>query len=649
VTFDLAYPLGYGLSRVPIGASNGILLGVNDRVLSTNGSPGAITNAGNGLVTVGSATSAGNIVSVGNTVLLPLGVKAATAQSAGTVSVGFGDSIGSVAQHATLTPLAHRTMTLPQLNGTPAEVLAAPGSITLAPGLYDNVNILPGATVTLSAGNYVINSFVLSALATLKLDTSQGTVNVFVKSAALWNGSVTGDGTHFVFSYLGVLPLTFAGTFTGTALAPNAAINLGPLPASYNGNFYGQQVVLAGGVTVQEIATPLLIASLALSATTLCVGQETEVTVDASDAGPGAKVAINGVPGVHQFVEFLGAPGPRVVYASVLTPGGQADFVSTPVTVQSCTPSAGAISPVALHFWPDPTHVNQVEFMIHDYDSGGQEVLPTGTATYAWTFGDGQTATTSSPMESHDYTASVNPMLAYNYFQASVTVTTSAGSTTAKKVVPIFSVYADNRSRGIIQPPSTVAPSGSNLALTVTNYESTPLSITGARVDLLPCDPSLDSVQQPVTSLSITLPASTTSTVNVAQPQSFSADICAMGVHLFGTGAAGVVYSDAYALLRENTLLQQPVADPASVAILNQASAHTADPNSFDSDELRQLYAQGILTQLPAALPAGSTYGGGGCTGKPLGALAIQVKPLQTASILRASQQPIGCMSRPWS
>ncbi len=622
-TFNLVYPAGYGISRVAIAASQGMLLGVNDKVLATNGSPGTVTNAGSGLVTVGSGTTTGSIVSVGNILLVPSGVSASSAQSAGTVNVGLGDHVGSVAQNATLTPLAYRTITVPQLPGTPAEVLAAPGSTTLAPGLYDNVNILSGATVTLTAGNYVINNFILSPLSTLNLDTSAGAVNVFVMSTALWNGQVTGDGTQFVFSYLGILPLTFAGKFTGTALAPNALINLGPLPTSYSGNFYGQQVAVASGVTVQEIATPLLIASLTLSTTTLCTGQQTEVTVDAADAGAGARVGINGVPGAHQFVEYPGLSGSRVVYASVVTPNGQADFASVPVTMQSCTLATGALPPVALHFWPDPTLPNQVAFMVHDYNSNGQEVLPTVSATYAWTFGDGQTATTSSPLVSHNYSASINPMLAYNYFQASVTVTASGGSTSAQKVVPIFSVYADNRSRGIVQPPSTAAPSGNNLVLTVTNYETTPLSITGARVDLLPCDPSLDPVQQPVTSLSTTVPASTTSTVNIPQPQAFSADTCAMGIHLFGTAAAGAVYSDTYALVQENTLIQQPVTDPTSIAVLNQASAYTADPNNFNLDELRQLYVQGILTQLPAPVPAGSTYGGScaglavGCTCQP--------------------------------
>jgi hypothetical protein len=607
-TFTLTYPTGYGISRVPVGASQGVTLGLNDKVLATSGSPGTVTNSGAGFVNVGSGTSTGALVSVGNIVLLPLGVTATSAKSAGTVAVGAGDSVPTVVQHATLTPLAQRTMTVPALPGVAADFTAGPGSTTLAPGLYDDVNLLSGSTVTLTAGNYVIDDFVLSPLATLKLDTSLGTITVFVKSIALWQGQVTGDGTQFVFSYLGGLPLTFAGTFTGTALAPNAIINLGPLPSSYHGNFYGQQVVVASGVTVQEIATPLLGASLSVSNTTLCAGQPTEVTLDATDAGTGARTWINGIPGSHQFLQFQGAPGSRLVFASIVTPDGRTDFTSVPVTVQACTPAAGAPPPVALHFWPTPDHPNAVEFMVHDYDANGFEVTPSGSASYAWTFGDGQTATTTSPLTSHDYSGAVNPLNLYNYFNASVTVTTSSGSTTVQKVVPIFSVYADNRSRGIVQPPSSLSLSGSNLAVTVTNYETTPLSITSARVDLIPCDPSLDPQQQSATSLSVTVPASSSAAISIPQPAAFAPSICAIGAHVMGSATAGVVYGDAYGRVRENTLTHQLVTDAATIALLNQASAHTANPNQFDVEELRQLLAQGVLTQLPSAVPPGTTY-----------------------------------------
>src|SRR4029077_4644121 len=147
--------------------------------------------------------------------------------------------------------------------------------------------------------------------------------------------------------------------------------------SSYQANFYGRQVSVGPGVTVQQIATPLLAASVSVSKTTLCVGEEAEVALDASDAGASATTRITGIPGSHQFVQFDGVPGPRVIIASVVTPDGRADFTKVPVTVQQCTPPPGTLAPIALHFWPTPNQPNEVELMVHNLDSNGVEVLPT--------------------------------------------------------------------------------------------------------------------------------------------------------------------------------------------------------------------------------------------------------------------------------
>jgi hypothetical protein len=58
----------------------------------------------------------------------------------------------------------------------------------------------------------------------------------------------------------------------------------------------------------------------------------------------------------------------------------------------------------------------------------------------------------------------------------------------------------------------------------------------------------------------------------------------------------------------ENPLLQQAVTDPNVIALLDQASTLTADPNQFGEAELRQLYAQGLIPRLPPPTPPGTTY-----------------------------------------
>src|SRR5262249_40258112 len=107
--------------------------------------------------------------------------------------------------------------------------------------------------------------------------------------------------------------------------------------------------------------------------------------------------------------------------------------------------------------------------------------------------------------------------------------------------------------------------------------------------------------------LSIAIPAGATATVDVGQPPAMAGDVCGMAVHLIGSGDAGRVYADAYASLRDNPLLVQDVTDSDTIALLNQASTLTQDPNQFDEFELRQLVAQGSLPSLPSAIAPAAT------------------------------------------
>ena len=605
ISFDLLFPAGYGLSQVTVGASEDMVLGPGVKVEGVDGSLGIVTNAGSGQLGVGPKAAAGSLVSTGSIRLGP-NVTANSVRSATTIELSPGDVVANVEQRATLTPLVQRTMTVPSLSGTPSDVSVKPGaSITLSPGRYGAVTIGSHAAVTVSAGIYLIDDFTLGPRAELHLDTSGGTVNIYVNRSVRWKGEVFGDGARFIFGFLGQGAMVLEGGFLGTALAPFGTLELKP-PSAYQGTFYAKHVVIGPQITVQKLPTPMLIDGVTVSNTTPCTGEPVEVLVSlgAGNTLPGATTWIQGVVGTRQFVQFRDAPGERTVFATVTTPDGRADFTSVPVTVQRCDPPPGAGSPIALHFWPALRKPNIVELVVHDYDANGHEVAASGSATYAWSFGDGQSLTTSAPFVSHDYTAAIDPMAQYNYFEVSVTVTKGTGPATAKKVVPIWSLYAKNRAKGIIQPPNTVSVSTSNLAVVVTNHESTPISITQANLELLPCDPALDALPQNPQALSVTVGAGATATVNVGLPASIASDVCGVGVHLLGSGAAGRVYTDAYTRLKENARLVQAVTDADTIALLDQASALTKDPDQFDEFELRGLYAQGSIPQLPLGEPA---------------------------------------------
>ncbi len=498
--------------------------------------------------------------------------------------------------------------------GVASDVRIGPhASASLPPGRYGDLTIGPHAKVTVSAGTYFIREFSLGPDSELKLDTSGGTVDIYVEASASWQGTTSGDATRFVFGFLGQETVTIAGGFRGTALAPFGSLKLGPQGGHYEGTFYGRKVTVGPGVTVKKLETPFLIGEVKVDKSAVCVGELAEVSlVSGGPTAPGTTPRIMGVVGDHQFVAFSGAPGPRVVYASIVTSDGLADFVDVPITVDRCATPPGGAPPVALHFWGAQGIPNAVELSVRGYGQGGHEVTLEGPASYAWSLGDGRTATTTSPLVTHDFSAAVDPRSEYSFFTVSVTRTTSAGSATVKKVVPVWSLYAKNRKKGIIQPPSAVVLSPTGYAVTVTNHEASPLSITSARVDFLPCDPNLDVRPQPAQALAVTVPAAATTTVSLTPPGLIPRDVCILGVHLMGTSGAGAVYADAYVRFKENPLLLRRVTSPTAIAILNQASALTRDPNRFDGGELRELVASGRLAALPPAVPPGTRYANAG-------------------------------------
>ena len=505
----------------------------------------------------------------------------------------------------TLTPLVHKTMSFTPPPGTPSAVDAPPqGATSLAPGAYGAVDARSKSTLTLSAGTYLFDSFHLEPDATLALDTSGGAVRLFVKRHLDWGGVVSGDATKFALAYLASDELVLPPAFTGTALAPNATLHL--LGGSYLGVFYGRNLQVDAGARIRALASPLLVGGIAVSTTTPCAGDEVEVTLSVP-GDPTATPWIQDLVGSHQFVQF-GAYGTRQIVGSVLTTDGRADWVTVPIDVQQCAAAPGAPPPLALHFHAAYGQQNTVEFVVNAFNASGAEITMTTPATYAWSFGDGQTLTTTSPLVWHDYTAAMAPFSQFSFFDAQVSVTTSAGTVLEQKVVPIFSIYADNRAKGIVQPPTQVTSvSATSVGLTLTNYEPTPVSIAQANLELLPCDPALPARPQPPQAMALTIPAASSSTVNVTPPL-LPPDVCALGIHLIGTAPVGTVNADAYVRAGDNPLLRQRVTDPATLALLNQASTLTASPDRFDEFELRQLVAQGLLPSLPPPVPPGTTY-----------------------------------------
>jgi len=606
VSMDVTYPAGFAMSTVAVGAGNSLQIGDRTKIYGVGGAkPGAATNSGSGALSLGNDTTVGILASDGS-IRVSDRAHATSLLAAGAVTLGNQDVIGGETSGAILTPLVHRTLDFLSATGAASAVTLQPSqSASPPPGIYASFSVASRASLNLTAGNYILNSLDVEPQATVNLDTSQGTIHIYVANSWIWHAAtILGDTSQLVVEYLGSSEMSLEAPFGGTVLAPHATLNFATVQGTYSGTYYGKDVVIQPGVTILEVPPPMLIDTVTVSNTSPCVGQETEVTASVPNAGPGVTTWINGVIGSQQILQFSGYPGPHDIVVTVYTADGKADSSVTTINVQQC-PVTGAPQAI-LHFRPTTSGPNHVEFMVHFLDSYGHEQLPTGPAHYSWVFGDGTTAAGSSPLIDHDYSAAMHPLDAVTNFSASVTVITLTGSATVTKVVPIWSLYAFNRGKRIVQPTSVLTKSASTgLALQVANSEPSPITITQAMVELIPCDPSLGVRPQGAQSVSVTIPPSATANVPVVEPTSYPSDVCAMAVHLQGTASAGVVLTDAYArLVTENPVLRQSITDPATIAILNQASQHTSDPHQFGEQELRQLAAQGTIRQLPTIAPA---------------------------------------------
>lgn len=155
------------------------------------------------IIRVRSDARLGSAVSVGDIQLDDRDV-ASVLRSAGTVHLEKNDTVGSVTQKATLTPLVHRPLMFTVPAGDLRSVrVAAEGAKSIAPGAYHSVSVGRRSTLTLSAGQYIFNSFDFDHGAVLKLDTSKGSVKLYIRERLEWKGSVSGDTTRFVLAYLG--------------------------------------------------------------------------------------------------------------------------------------------------------------------------------------------------------------------------------------------------------------------------------------------------------------------------------------------------------------------------------------------------------------------------------------------------------------
>jgi hypothetical protein len=246
----LTLPKGASSDQVVIGATQQVLLGLNDAISGSDGFD-FITNTGGLGLSVPTGTTVDNLSSVGGITLLS-GAKAnGSVTSGGSVIISPGATVGgTVTRNATLTPLETTSWALPPSSTSKGSVDVQRGqSITIAPGKYDEINVESGGTLTLQAGTYVVNELESEGTGRIVLS---GETSLYVNTVLDLDGpffDANGNPTNALLVYLGFGVVNLPGGIHATVVAPNALLNLLDTKG-YTGGFFASQVVVGAGVNV---------------------------------------------------------------------------------------------------------------------------------------------------------------------------------------------------------------------------------------------------------------------------------------------------------------------------------------------------------------------------------------------------------------
>ena len=315
----------------------------------------------------------------------------------------------------TVTPIDTGTGT----PGTPVEVGNDPFAIAITPD---------GTTA------YVANA---GSNTVTPIDTATGTPGTPVAVGAAPEAiAITPDGTEAYVVDAGANEVTPIDLGTDTA-GPPIAVGRNPLAIAITPDGTTAYVTDYGSGTV----TPIDLAD-ATAGPALEVGNDPDAIAITPD-GSTAYVTNETDPGTVTPLTLGGGPGTPVavgVYpqgVAVAPDGATAYVVGSAGTVTPVTTATGVAGPAiavgtgpdALAVTPDQSPVAQLRVTAAPLgsptllDASASSVAVGTIASYAWNFGDGQTATTASPTTTHVYTQT-------GTFTASVTETSSGGTST---------------------------------------------------------------------------------------------------------------------------------------------------------------------------------------------------------------------------
>ncbi|MEP7051031.1 MAG: hypothetical protein ABJB12_11790 [Pseudomonadota bacterium] len=262
-SYTIALPKGAALGQVALLAGGALVIEDRVRVVDLSGAPAGAANSGTTSSGVGVEASLGQLVSVAPVTVKDRAKVHGDLTSSGALWLGVGVVVDGV-QHPNqpgLLPGDQETLQV-ELGGTSlGNISLEPPNTgervtTLTPGRYGAVVIKSRNRVNLTTGSYVLDSLQVEPGARLVLNDSAGAVLVSVRDSLLFKGLVQAEsGLHpaMRLAYLGTQAVVLEAPFSGTVLAPRAAMRLAtpPVPAKFVGSFFAKDLTVSADVVVE--------------------------------------------------------------------------------------------------------------------------------------------------------------------------------------------------------------------------------------------------------------------------------------------------------------------------------------------------------------------------------------------------------------
>lgn len=497
----------------------------------------------------------------------------------------------------------------PKIRLEPGVQLAEP----VPPGRYEALEVMSGARLRLTAGEYFFRRVQLEPQGTLDIDDSSGRVTIHVDEQIDIKGTLapTREGaTNLVWGYWGQGTIFATKPLLGWVVAPGGRINLENTGAAgaHTGTFIAKSVRVAPDTRVHHPASSWLVTDITLSDPEVCLGESVEVHVEASDPAGISEVtvSINGVPGSSLVTQAARVPGPALVAVTVSDGRG---LTETRLVTYEQVECEGSVFP-KVGAAQSPSKPGVVEIHVQN-----AEEFDDGTQSYLYDFGDGTTATSPYPVLEHDYTSAIDRDQETGRFEVEVTVQRPGlADAVGRRTFVVWNDYAMSKKRGKIEPLVVVGErvldhigtsySGS---FSIENREDGDIELTESRRDLIPCDSQGAPVFGALEPYAATIPGGTTSSFDISMQESAIGEACGVVLNYLGHSAAGIPVHAAAHFVVQQPLQTQPAVSWRLRNLLNYVADQglVAQTDRISGHELRLLTRQG---RVPASVAVEDFY-----------------------------------------